>query len=413
MFKNWRTNKVYVIIMLIVIFLMPIPLAQDNVYSTHLICVGLGIDKLDQGYEVSVQVVVPEEVSLFKQKLQVYSARGNNMQDCVANLSSHLGKELGLAHCSHVVVNKEVLDGYLIENLDFFMRSYQIDFNCAVCATDKTAKDILLLSGELNNNQGFDITTMLDYNNAFLFSRNANIQTVYSSLMSGSNSYFLKLFTTTSDSSSGVNAKGEVGADSEGGEQGGGGSAGGEQKKDASLVNSDTVLFMQKSELIGSASVQELEGVRYINPQNTNFELVIDNFTDDFYFDATVYLSSDKKFQTNRYYFVDGVPTVQLNIIQYLKIDAIEQDHYNKSLFLADVDNFTYALELAVKNHIIEKINQGISVLKTYNCDGVNVYDGFKKYANKQFLNFLHSLEDPDKYFDKINFVIDVKVEHE
>ena len=170
---------------------------------------------------------------------------------------------------------------------------------------------------------------------------------------------------------------------------------------------------MQKSELIGSASVQELEGVRYINPQNTNFELVIDNFTDDFYFDATVYLSSDKKFQTNRYYFVDGVPTVQLNIIQYLKIDAIEQDHYNKSLFLADVDNFTYALELAVKNHIIEKINQGISVLKTYNCDGVNVYDGFKKYANKQFLNFLHSLEDPDKYFDKINFVIDVKVEHE
>lgn len=414
MIKLWQKNKIFLIFLLIVIFILPTALANDSLSSSHLICIGIAVDKNEDGYELSTQVVIPEQTTTFKQKLQVFSSTGQSLKLCVDNLNMHLGKVTALAHCSYMVVNEALLEEDLMSVLDYLVREFNIDFNCVVVATDKKAKDILVLSGELNNTQGMDLPTILDYNNTYLFSRSPNIDMVYSSFLGGSPNYILSVFTTAKEPNEGIDTKGQVqSASSGGGSQGsGGGASGAEEEKDTVLVNNGDIILMEKGKKIGKLNINEAYGLRYINPDNKKFKISVEDFTDDFYTNADIELTSNDKLQYNRYYIKDGVPILELNILQYMEICGIKQEEIKPDLYTANKERFTKDLANKVQEQITNEIISSVAMLQNANCDAIYAYDGFEKYAYRDFYKFLDSLENKNEYFKYVQIKVNVKVEH-
>ena len=141
MINVWKKNKFIVILLFIIVFLFPSAISRVSDYNSRLICLGVGVDATPQGYVFSVQSLVPEQTSSFKKNLKVHSASGQSVQQSVKNLTTHIGKEIGLAHCAFIVVNQNVLDGELLGVLDYFIRKYQINYNSVVVATDKKAQE--------------------------------------------------------------------------------------------------------------------------------------------------------------------------------------------------------------------------------------------------------------------------------
>jgi hypothetical protein len=409
MINFWKKNKLLVIILLVCIFLLPSSLSQSSNNDTHLICVGLGIDLNTNGeFELSTQVIIPEETSSFKQKLQVYSATGESLHKCVQNLNMHVGKEPGLAHCTYVVVNENVLNGELLSCIDYLIRAYAINFNCAIIATDKTAKDILILSSSLNNSQGLEVPGLLDYNNDNIFSKRPNIETLYNSVLGGSPNYVLSIFSSSKKDNEGVKGQGEVPMgetnESQGGEE--------SKNKDDVLINTGKVALMNKSQLINKIDISKSYGVRYINPKNKEFNLTLENFSDELYENATIEFHSNKKQQINKYYFENGTPTVELNLIQFITITGVNQKNYIKDYYSVDNKKFSQKLIDCITEKIKQEIFNGIDVLKQNNCDAVNIFNAFEKYQYNKFYQFLNSLEKKENYFQYVNFKINVKIEH-
>lgn len=419
MVNFWKHNKILVIIGLFLILLLPNAVMENSIANERMICVGIGVDKNDDEYELSAQVVVPMQNGGFSQKLEVYTSSGDSIKDCILNMRLHLGKLVGVAHCSFMVVNEEVLNGNLITVLDYLVRELKINFNCVVIATDKKSKDVLTVSATINNSQDLNIPELLDYNNQYVYSKSPNIDEIFSSFFSGSPNYVLSLITLKDQSVTGVNAKGEVGGQGSGsgsqsgGSSGGGGSGsqGGESKKEQVLSNDGDVVFMNKSQSIGKINYREGYGVRYFINTNKHFRLGIEDFTDELYTNADIELYSQDKAQINRYYFENGVPIIELNIIQYLGLSSIKQKEMRPEFYQADMIKFTMALKEACKQKIEKDIQDGFKILQDYNADTVEAYNYFEKYAYREFHKFLDGLQNKEEYLKHIKVKINLSIQ--
>ena len=410
MIKKWKKNKFIVIILFIIVFLFPSAISRVSDYNARLICLGIGVDLTEEGYLFSVQSLVPEQTSSFKKNVNVHSASGQSVQQSVKNLTTHLGKDIGLAHCAFIVVNDKVLDGELVNVIDFFIRKYQINYNSVVVATDKKAQEVLSLSCKLNNSQGFGLNNILAYNNQNLFSRSPNIENVYASILGGSPYYAIDIITTSKKSEEGIDVKASSSQSGQSGNQGGNGDE--EQDKDNVLVNNGDVFLMNKGQKLAIVNIEDNMGVRYINPSNNSFNLSIKNFTDDVFTNADIELNSAKKVQYNKYYFKDNVPIVELNIVQYFNIINVKQENYNEKMYSISQNGFSDKLAEACSKEIVNNINKGVDMLKTYSCDVSHVYNAFNKYDYYNFKAFIDSLNNKEEYFKYIKFVPNVTVKY-
>lgn len=406
--RIWHKNKFIIIIIFIVVFMFPSAISRVSDYNSRLICLGIGVDLDAEGYIFSVQSLVPEQASSFKKNVKVRSARGKSVQQSVTNLTTHVGKDIGLAHCAFIVVNQNILDGELVNVIDFFIRKYQINYNSVVVATDKKAQDILLLSCNLNNSQGFGLNNILDYNNKNLFSRPPNIENVYASVLGGAPYYAIDIISTSSKPEDGIEAKEEKQDSQKSNNQGGDG----EEDKDSVLVNNGDVFLMNKSQKLAKVNIEENVGVRYINPSNSNFNLSIAKFSDDIYNDATIELHSAKKVQANKYFFRDNVPIVEMNIVQYFNIINVVQESYTEKTYSISENGFSNKLAKACEEKIKEEINKGVEMLKKYNCDVSHVYNAFYKYDYYNWESFINGLLDKENYFKYIRFEPKITVKY-
>ena len=425
MLNLWKKNKIMFIFLLIIAFLIPTSLAKDSDFSTHFICVGLGIDKNGDEYELSAQVIVPEQKSAFTQKLQVYSAKGTTFQECTDNLNMHVGKLPGLAHCAYLVVNEEMLNGDIIPAIDFLIREFKIGTNSVILATDKSSKEILVLSSALNNNQGIDVQTLLDYNNTYLFSRDPNIESIYSATLGGSPNYLISIFSTSSEDTDGVNTKGSVEMQEEsssqnsssgasGGNQNGSSGDSGQKssgdKKDSVLVNSGELVLMNKANKIGKVDYKDVYAIRYINPKNKIFNFKVENFSDDFFQNASIEVSSDRKLQQNTYAMQKGRPVLTLNITQFMSITGVVQSEYKNADYVANKNRFSPKLCQVLEDKIKGEIEKSFEIMQNYSCDFMRLYDSFLKVDYKGFNEFLDSLENKQDYVKHIELKINLKI---
>ena len=113
------------------------------------IVVALGIDKVDDDYEVSIQVVDPSEISSKqpssgRSPVVTYHAKGKSVFEAIRRMTTLTPRKPYFSHLQIVVIGEELAKEGLNEPLDFIARDHEFrnDFDVIV-SHEATAKEVL------------------------------------------------------------------------------------------------------------------------------------------------------------------------------------------------------------------------------------------------------------------------------
>ena len=156
--------KIFTIVLLIVLsqraILLPVQFSSTTIVNA------VGIDKLQTGYEVSMQVITPKfETGVIKNMIY-YSSKDSTISKCFQNLSVNLGKNLEFAHLNAIVLSNNIIESENLNNvMNVFTNSKTQNQNALIVATPLLASTILQV--EKVENTIYDIANFLNKSGRF------------------------------------------------------------------------------------------------------------------------------------------------------------------------------------------------------------------------------------------------------
>jgi len=122
---------------------------SKNELNELAIVVAIGVEKVDDEFEISVQVVEPSEVSATQPStnrtpVTTYHAKGSSIFEAVRSLTILTPRKLYLAHVQMMIIGEELSQQGVSDALDFFARDHAIrnDFYIVV-SSETTPKQVL------------------------------------------------------------------------------------------------------------------------------------------------------------------------------------------------------------------------------------------------------------------------------
>jgi spore germination protein KC len=121
------------------------------------ITLGMGIDKGDKGYKVSVQVVQPGEVAAKKEgqgaPVTLYQAEGATIFEAIRKMTTDSPRKIYAAHLRIVVISEDMAREGITQVLDLLSRDYELRTNFyLLVAKGTTAENTLRILTPLEKN---------------------------------------------------------------------------------------------------------------------------------------------------------------------------------------------------------------------------------------------------------------------
>ncbi len=163
-----RAKILILIFICIFVFYFTTDFSLINIEKTALI-VSLGLDKDENGYEVTAQIAIPEvSNSQATNKESVISANGATLYEAVTKIGSLTGWYPKLSFCNLIILGESLLTENVMSIVDFFVRSYKVEDSAILCCVEGLAKDVLLSSSPLDNISGLSLSKIFvrDYTGA-------------------------------------------------------------------------------------------------------------------------------------------------------------------------------------------------------------------------------------------------------
>ena len=407
MLTLWKKNKFLFVFLLIIVFLFPSVISKESLTYSHLICIGMGIDKKESEYEISLQVIVPQQSSNFNETLKIVSGKGKTVNEAINAIKFQVGKDVGFSQCECIIFNEEVAKENILLPIDYFVRTHNLNYNCILVCTDKSANKILEINSSLGKSYSFDLSRILEYNETNLFSKDTNIEQAYRAFLSKNTAFAITLLSTSKDSSDGLEGElssGGGGDSSSGKSSGGSQSSGGSSGKDEEkvLVNDTMIALFKNGKLIGKIKDDEINGIEFLNPHAKNLQIKIENYSDELYTNATIEFDIQNKFANTKCEIVGDKLVMKSDVLVYIKLDDILQKDNFDGLIETNTNYYTKGLIEEIKKTQIKMLNDSIEKLKELNIDLIDLYENFDRWKHVEFENYLSRLENKNDYFQNV-----------
>ncbi len=138
----------------LVILILTLSLLLSGCWSSHEVntlglTVALGIDRTDEGYLVSEQVINPRVIASQTgssvSPVTVHFAQGKDIQETITRLTTMIPRKIYSSHLRMVILSEDIAKEGITDIVDYLLRyhEYRTDFYFAI-AKGVTAKDILM-----------------------------------------------------------------------------------------------------------------------------------------------------------------------------------------------------------------------------------------------------------------------------
>lgn len=163
------------IIKFIIVLILPCIILLSGCWSkkeinTLIITAAIGIDKAEEGYLVTEQVINPKAVASVRSTndtpVMIYSAKGSDLSEVIQNISRKSSRRIYSSHLRLVVLSEEVAKDGINDILDMLLRGheYRTDFYFVV-AKGLMASDVLNVLTPIESIPGVYINDAIDIAN--------------------------------------------------------------------------------------------------------------------------------------------------------------------------------------------------------------------------------------------------------
>lgn len=374
--------------------------------NMRVIVTGLAIDKNQDEYEVTAQVVMPSsgsETGGSGARLDFISETGENIAEGIQRIAYKIGKVAALSHMSFVMVGEDMLEDNLATSLDFFARDAHVAPAVTLLICDGKAKDTITETKNLELSVGLGLQKVFLYkqgslnglvmpleefiNNSFSLSKSSMVSGIVIKEEGKENN---KTESASTGSSLGMGSEEQSGASS------------GDKKARIKFYND--VYYFKNGEYINKLDDEKsILGVFWADLLSNNGDFKVTNVTGGALNKATVGLEFSNKKTTMNVEFKDGKPVFNINIrIKDVQItEILNDDRPNLTIYDGQDEEILRAIEKASKEEIKECVKSAFEKAK---LDGVDIFDiaekayqtkpkEWKKYYNEKGENYLKDVE--------------------
>lgn len=417
MTKKDKKTRLLVFFMLAVFVMVAFTISHPKQTDNRTLVIGIGVDRQDDNYLMSTQVLVPEASASFKEILQVYTATGRSLLECVENMSLHLGKITGFGNVSVIVFGEQVANEGIVSAMDFFMRSKRINDNATIITTNRTAKELLETVAKIDKSFAYNLNNLAKLNSQFTKSKSTNMYEFISNYYSQSNASFVSQIRLEEDESlgiSGQNPTGESGSSQQvaatpNNEQQSNEQQNNEQQKNLVVSNSGYTSMFVDGRQVAVAGPEQMIGFNVLTESSRGL-FSVDGVSDQILTNAKIDMSLKSSHRLVRYEFKNGIPRVHFDIKFYVKVENISQQ--NNPLIL---NGTKYFLSEQAKAKFVEKVKsqiaESINLSKQYDADVLGLQNSFYKHKPNEWKTYIKNLADKSQAFQNIEIFVDVQVD--
>lgn len=419
--------------LLIVIFLLllfPQSLTDQAKLNMRVIITGIGVDFVDNQYQVTSQLVLPEngaEGGGINARISYITSSGQSLSECVQNTSYKLGKFTELSHVEFVLVGETMKDHNLASSLDYFFRNFKIKKSIMLLTCLGKAKDAIMKTSQL------ELGVALSVQKIYLSHQRSlsAVATSYVDFISDSNSQsgigVIDTFMISSDeeqedgqSSEDEQASSDSGSqDSEGGTNANNtGSSPSSSQNQAStsaqiMLHSPIVIFKNGTYIDKIDDPNGVWGYYFSNKKSHSGNIFLTNFSYGDAQNANINIRIDQMNVHHSVEFSSNKPVHKIQInIKEARIDEIAPQNSNDILLYKFLEqDMQDAILDSAKEKIKQLINTTFTSCQQKNIDIFKTADLCYKFENIKWNKFLQNLENKDEYVKDVSVVVDVKFE--
>ena len=104
-FLKYFKNPMLIVLVVILLFFTPSAIYSPGESRSRGVVTAVGIDRVENEYEVSLLTFIPNVNQSFKEVSSVISGKGATMADAIYNAQTAMGRRVGLAHAKTTIVS--------------------------------------------------------------------------------------------------------------------------------------------------------------------------------------------------------------------------------------------------------------------------------------------------------------------
>ncbi len=414
MSKNLFNKIIIYAVILFLLAISPSIVNMPSQTSVRAICTGLALDKENGQVSVSAQILIPEAGGQYTQKLTMVNHSGSTVEYALKQIEAQVGKKVRFAHCCFIILSDTVCNDNLTNILDYFVRGNNIGNNTILIYTDKSAKDLLSHTSNVNSNEVDNLQVITKYNEKHLFSNGANLLSFFDDYLAPHHTAFMANITMKNDS--GQSGGGDSG---QSGGSGGSGSGSGGESSDASSSTSganspqqDTILsdgqvaVFYKGKLAKLLSNEEREQFNWLDPEVLDTFIKIENVSDKVFENATLAYTVRQKGMKFEYEIANNTPTIRVHYDLGLRAEMILQE--NGESLAVNQEYISDVVVDAISRKIDEAVKNVCKIQSEYGFDLFNFYRSFNINCHNDWQNYLKLLGDDENYMKNVQIFTDV-----
>ena len=440
-----------IVLVIILLFFTPYALFSPGESRRRAIVLAIGLDRVDDEYEISFLTFIPKPNQEFEQSNSVVSGKGSSVSEAILDAQLTLGKDIGLSHAKTTVVNEKMLEEDVSSSLDYLSRVISLPENTVFVCTNTSAKELLMATDSLEKNLGLKLDQLISYNANEVYITDTSLEAFYKGYYSPHKSSLIGFIEHVKEESSGggsgqgssdsgaQNAGGQSGGQS-GGEQAGssnagssgggsavasssgGGSSGGDEASQSEgekqrgslegqsqILNKADAVVLREGKKVAKLDVDNLNSINLLSEKRSLDSITVENVKCECgkTVDMTFLLKNKQvAIQTD---FQNGIPIFIANVsigVQLTEIDTKGQEIKQNAQSTKISDEIASAIEKKIRTEFARMLK----ILRDSKADVINVYDEFYRGNRKNFEKFLSSLNDKEDYLNNITFMLNMKI---
>mgnify|MGYP002801107511 FL=1 len=403
-----------VILIIILLFFTPLAVFSPGENRNRGVVTAIGLDFVDNEYEVSLLTFIPTANQTYKQKNSVISGKGKSVVDAISKASIAMGRDVGLAHAKTTVVSESMLAEDIAESLSLLAHIASLPENTVFVCTNTSAKEMLQNSQNLVDELGLQLEQVISYNANELYVTDTSLEAFYKgyySFLKSSLIGYIPLIdsedtNTDSSVSSSQNtdtSQQEVQGDSS--PQGGAQSSQSKKK----ILNEGEAVLLKSGKMVEKLSTYQLSGINLLNPKDLNQLIKINDVNLNGSIMDLTYRLKDKKVLTTTK-FENGYPVFYAKLI--LSVELVETEGADENT----KSNTEYSeITPEIANKIEEQINKkyvtAVNLLRKNGTDVIGVTSKFFRNNRKDYKKFIENHDTPDNFIKYVTFKLTTVVQ--
>lgn len=410
--KVWKTivrMPMFWVFVLLMAMYMPKAILLPAENDIVVVCTGVGIDKADEGIELSILTLIPQNSLTFADSYRLVSAKAQNIALATNQLVNYLGKRVDLAHAAYVVFGKEMCENGIKTIIEDLVRSNDIGTNAVVMTTNVTAKEMFETTKEFDTNSGEKVKDILYNNKRSLMDANSNIDRFYNSYLSISSCSIANMIKIVDGEEEGVEAVGQGG--SAGSSEGEGGSGGGSGSSKSKKVSNDGACSIFKdAKKVLDLEMKQTEALNLVNSDSYEARFVVENYITEENNPINVSFEIlEKNVKTNAK-IENGKAKVDWDIHFVLDVLGIENEASDRVDKVPQKNFEDEQMQQKVSDKFKTEFFEVLDLLKPDDLDCIGVGESLRRCGAKKYREFVEGLGENPNILENVDFSINISI---